>query len=71
MVDRTGKKAAVFGSYAWGGEGVKLVAERLAGLKLKLFEEQFRARLIPSENEMTELSMYVSRLAEFFDAGKK
>ena len=70
-VDRMGKKAAVFGSYAWGGEGVKLVAERLAGLKLKLFEEQFRARLIPSENEMTELYAYVSRLAEFFDGGKK
>jgi flavorubredoxin len=60
-----GKKAAVFGSYGWGGEGIKLVAERLAGLKLKVFEEQFRARLVPSTEEMTELSAWAGRFAEF------
>jgi len=64
-VDRTGKKAAVFGSYGWGGEGIKLVADRLAGLKMKVFEEQFRARLIPSDDEMSELNQYTQRLADF------
>ncbi len=64
-VYRTGKKAAVFGSYGWGGEGAKLVADRLSGLKLKVFEEQYRARLIPSDDEMTELGEYAKRLAEF------
>ncbi|MCK4572822.1 MAG: FprA family A-type flavoprotein [candidate division Zixibacteria bacterium] len=66
----TGKKAAVFGSYGWGGEGVKLVAERLAGLRLKVFEENFRARLIPSDDVLTELNSYCERLAEFIGAGK-
>jgi len=65
-----GKRAAVFGSYGWGGEGVKLVADRLSGLKLKVFEEQFRARLIPSEGEIAGLKEYAGRLAEFIKAGK-
>ncbi len=69
-VYRIGKKAAVFGSYGWGGEGVKLVAERLAGLKLKVFEENYRVRLVPSEEELTELTAYSERLAKFF-GGKK
>ncbi|MDH4157735.1 MAG: FprA family A-type flavoprotein [candidate division Zixibacteria bacterium] len=64
-VDRTGKKAAVFGSYGWGGEGLKLVADRLAGLKLKVFEEPFRARLVPSDDDLNELAAYTDRLAEF------
>ncbi|MBU0982985.1 MAG: FprA family A-type flavoprotein [candidate division Zixibacteria bacterium] len=70
-VDRMGKKAAVFGSYGWGGEGIKLVAERLAGLKLKVYEENYRARLVPSDDELSELRDYAGKLAEFFAAGKK
>jgi len=65
-----GKRAAVFGSYGWGGEAVKLVADRLAGMKLKVFEEQYRARLVPSEQEMAGLREYAGRLAEFIKAGK-
>ncbi len=60
-----GKKAAVFGSYGWGGEASKLVAERLSGLKLKVFEENYRARLIPSEEEMAGVVEYSQKLAEF------
>lgn len=60
-----GKKAAVFGSYGWGGEGAKMVAERLSGLKMKVFEEQYRARLVPSEDEKTELREFGKRLAEY------
>jgi len=60
-----GKKAAVIGSYGWGGEAAKLVSDRLSGLKLKVFEENFRARLIPSDEEMAALEDYTARLAEF------
>ena len=60
-----GKKAAVFGSYGWGGEAPKLVASRLAGLKLKVFEENYRARLIPSGEEISGISEYAVKLAEF------
>ena len=60
-----GKKAAVFGSYGWGGEGAKLVAERLAGLKMKVFEDNFRVRLIPSSTEMHAIDEYTQKLVEF------
>lgn len=66
-----GKKAAVFGSYGWGGEGIKLVADRLAGMKLKVHEQQLRARLIPSDTESIETRAFASGLAEFVTSGKK
>ncbi len=66
-----GKRAAVFGSYGWGGEGVKLVAQRLSGLRLKVFDETFRARLVPSDSEMYALNQYITRLAEFFGGGDR
>lgn len=65
-----GKKAAVFGSYGWGGEGIKLVADRLAGLKLKVYENQYRARLVPSDDEMTELQSFTSGFADFVGPAK-
>ncbi|MEP0827431.1 MAG: FprA family A-type flavoprotein [bacterium] len=67
-VSSVGKKAAVFGSFGWGGEGIKLVADRLSGLKLKVFEENFRARLVPSETELNEIAAYCSRLAAFLNS---
>lgn len=60
-----GKKAAVFGSYGWGGEGTKLIADRLASMKLKVYPEPFRARLIPSAKEMAEVREFAKKVAEF------
>jgi flavorubredoxin len=64
-VNSSGKRAAVFGSYGWSGEGPKLVAERLTGLKLKVFEEIYRARLIPSESELQSLDSFCLKLVDF------
>ena len=61
-----GKKAAVFGSHGWGGEGAKLVSQRLTGLKLKVFETDLRARLIPSDDEMSSAMTFADQIAEFF-----
>jgi len=62
-----GKKAAVFGSYGWSGEGAKLVGERLTGLRLKVFPEQYRARLVPSGEDMAEVKRFSSKLADFIN----
>ncbi len=70
-VSYTGKKAAVFGSYGWGGEGIKLVADRLSGMRFKVFEENYRARLIPSDEEMAEITDYTNRLDDFLSGVKK
>ncbi|HOP06381.1 MAG TPA: FprA family A-type flavoprotein [candidate division Zixibacteria bacterium] len=64
-VHSQGKKAAVFGSYGWSGEGPKLVAERLAGLRVKVFEENYRARLVPSEEDLAEVKRFTAKLLDF------
>jgi flavorubredoxin len=65
-----GKKASAFGSYGWGGEGTKLVLERLKGLKLKTTEEPFRARLIPSDDDISGARTFAKEFAEFVGPAK-
>ncbi len=60
-----GKKAAVFGSYGWSGEGIDLVSSRLSGMRLKVFESPIKARLIPSETELNQLNEYCAGLIDF------
>jgi flavorubredoxin len=69
-IERFGKKAAVFGSYGWGGEAPKMVAERLTGLKLKVYEKPYTARLIPSDDDLDQLTAYAEGFAEFIEAEK-
>ncbi len=64
-VPAAGKKAAVFGSYGWGGEGPQLVADRLSGLRLKVYDDILKARLVPSDEELASLDEYCTKLAEF------
>ena len=66
-VDTKGKKAAAFGSYGWSGEATKLVSERLAGMKLKVLPEPFRAKLIPSEEELAEVDRFSGELVNFIN----
>lgn len=47
-----GKVAAAFGSYGWSGEAVKLLEDRLRGLKFKLPGEGVRAQLVPTEDDL-------------------
>jgi NADH oxidase (H2O-forming) len=60
-----GKKGAVYGSYGWGGEGLRLVADRLSGMRITLYEEPFRAKLVPSDEEMSAAREWARGLAEF------
>ena len=60
-----GKKAAVFGSYGWSGEGIDLVSSRLSGMRLKVFDSPIKARLIPSEMELNQLNEYCTGLIDF------
>jgi flavorubredoxin len=65
-----GKKAAVFGSYGWGGQAPELIAARLSGLKLKVYEQLYRARLVPSDEEFRELDAFCIGLKEFIGPRK-
>ncbi len=67
-VASAGKKAAVFGSYGWSGEAGKLVSDRLTGLRLKVYPKPFRARLIPSDEEMAGVRNFCKELVEFLNS---
>ncbi|GBE14128.1 MAG TPA: hypothetical protein ENH32_04980 [Proteobacteria bacterium] len=59
-----GKKAVVFGSYGWSGEAVKLVEERLKGIKIKIPAEGFRAQLFPTEADLENCRELGAKLVE-------
>lgn len=61
------KRAAVFGSYGWGAEGIKLVQQRLEGMKIKTLEEIFKARLVPSSDEMAGIDEWITKLTAFIE----
>lgn len=47
-----GKLASAFGSYAWSGEGVPHIMERLKQLRMKIVDG-YRIKLKPGENDLT------------------
>lgn len=52
VVSLKGKLGGVFGSYGWTGEGVKMVEDRLRGLKLRVPMTGIRVKLIPTDEEI-------------------
>jgi flavorubredoxin len=49
-----GKLGAAFGSFGWSGEAVRMIEDRLRGLKLRVPVKGVRARLIPTPEELDE-----------------
>ena len=60
-----GKVGAVFGSYGWSGEAVKLVEERLAGLKYALAVPGIHFRFKPSEEDHRACREFGEKVADF------
>ncbi len=52
VIDVRGKVGGAFGSYGWSGEAVRLIEERLRGLKLRVPVAGLRIKLIPDEEEL-------------------
>ncbi len=50
-----GKPAAVFGSYGWSGEAVKLIEDHLKNLKLDVITEGLTARFLPNQEDAKKL----------------
>ncbi|MBN1952001.1 MAG: FprA family A-type flavoprotein [Bacteroidales bacterium] len=59
-----GKKAAVFGSYGWSGEAVKLIEEQLKLLKLNVILDGMSARFAPSRDQAAALVEYGRTFAD-------
>jgi flavorubredoxin len=52
LVTPKAKVAAVFGSFGWSGEGVKMVEERLQGLRFKLPVPSLSVRFTPTDENL-------------------
>ena len=64
VVNLKTKLGGVFGSYGWTGEGVRLVEDRLRGLKLRVPIPGLRVKLIPTDDEILECEAFGLELAQ-------
>jgi len=59
-----GKLAGVFGSYGWSGEAIRMLEDRLRGLKMRMPLEGVRIKLIPSSEELEQCRRYGQEIGE-------
>ena len=63
-INTTGKLGAAFGSYGWSGEAVKMMEDRMRGLKFRLPVAGVRIKLIPTEEELEGCHQFGKQLAK-------
>jgi flavorubredoxin len=64
VIDMKGKLGAAFGSYGWSGEAVRMIEDRLRGLKLRVPLQGVRVKLIPTPEEIHECRAFGRALGE-------
>ncbi len=57
------KLAAVFGSFGWSGEAVKMVEQRLTGLRYKLATESVTFRFTPTAENLETCRQFAEQIA--------
>lgn len=63
VIDLKGKLGAAFGSYGWSGEAVRMIEDRLRGLKLRVPVAGLRIKLIPTEDELADCRAFGRAIA--------
>ncbi len=53
VVNTRGKLGAAFGSFGWSGEAVRMIEDRMRGLKMRIPIDGLRVKLIPTDEELT------------------
>jgi flavorubredoxin len=64
VIDMKGKLGAAFGSFGWSGEAVRMIEDRLRGLKLRVPLQGVRVKLIPTPEEIDECRQFGRALGE-------
>lgn len=64
VINLRSKVGGVFGSYGWTGEAVKMVEDRLRGLKLRVPIPGLRLKLIPTDEEIIICREFGHELAQ-------
>ncbi len=62
-IEAKGKKVAAFGSYGWSGEAVKLIEERLNGLRLNVVESGLKAVFTPTRADLDRCKEFGANFA--------
>ncbi|EXJ15770.1 FprA family A-type flavoprotein [Imhoffiella purpurea] len=71
VVDLKGKLGAAFGSYGWTGEAVRMIEDRMRGLKMRVPVAGLRIKLIPTDEELEECREFGRALASAIVSGEK
>lgn len=61
VIPNKGKVAAAFGSYGWSGEAVPMITERLKSMKLKVVEDGFRFKFVPSNKDYKNADEFIEK----------
>ena len=64
VVNLKGKLGGAFGSYGWSGEAVRMIEDRMRGLKMHIPHEGLRVKLIPTEEELEACRAFGRHTAE-------
>lgn len=64
VVNLKGKLGAAFGSFGWSGEAVRMIEDRMRGLKMHIPEQGMRVKLIPTEEELEGCRAFGQQIAE-------
>lgn len=63
VINTRGKLGAAFGSYGWSGEAVRMIEDRMRGLKMDQPVPGMKLKLIPSDEELLECKSFGERVA--------
>jgi len=63
VVSLKGKIGAAFGSYGWSGEAVRMIEDRMRGLKMRIPIQGLRLKLIPTDEELEECRKFGRNLS--------
>lgn len=63
-IDTKGKLGGAFGSYGWSGEAVRMIEDRMRGLKMRVPAEGVRIKFHPTEPELERCREFGRSLAE-------
>jgi len=64
VINIKGKTGAAFGSFGWSGEAVRMIEDRMRGLKMHLPISGFRVKLIPDEQELQTCQVFGRDIAK-------
>lgn len=64
VVNLKGKLGGAFGSFGWSGEAVRMIEDRMRGLKMHIPRQGVRVKLIPTEEELKDCRQFGQEIAE-------